>query len=303
MSQGKFSDERMRAALRTLAERLGLDDRDVQILHMANNAVYALPVSGVVVRITRSTTLHDRVRKSARLGEWFARVDAPTIRLTDSIEQPVVFEDLLGTVWDYLPPGPAPDADDLGRALREFHRLPAPDVDLPTWDPVGTARKRIADAEALEDNDRDVLLEWCELLDPGVQALVDASPGSLVHGDAHAGNLLRRPDGRVVFCDFDSTCIGPSRVDLAALAAGAIWFGASYEHTRLARSYGYDITTDPDWPVLRQARELAFIVGGVPLLASSPGVAEQFKLRLTSVNTGDSSTTWTPYAAFGKSSE
>lgn len=95
----------------------------------------------------------------------------------------------------------------------------------------------------------------------------------MVHGDAHVGNLLRRPDHRVVLCDFDSTCLGPAGVDLAAVAAAEIWFPSSGEHERLAASYGLDITTDPAWPVLRQARELTFVVGGVPLLASTPGVA------------------------------
>ena len=35
-------------------------------------------------------------------------------------------------------------------------------------------------------------------------------------------------------------------------------------------------------------------------MASTPGIAEEFKLRLDSVTTGDTSVPWTPYAAFGK---
>lgn len=300
MPNGRFTDDRMRAVLHGIAGRLDVDDSDARTLHMANNAVYALPSAGIVVRITRSTKLHERIRKGARLGAWFAKVDAPTIRLAGAIEQPLVYEDLLATVWDYLPPAAAPTADDLGRVLREFHSLPTPDIALPTWDPVGTARKRITDAEALADADRGILLEWCDRLEPEVEALVDASAGSLVHGDAHVGNLLRRPDGQVVLCDFDSTCLGPPGVDLAAVAAAEIWFQQSGEHARLVKSYGYDITTDPAWPTLRQARELTFVVGGVPLMASTPGVAEEFKLRLTSVINNDTSTPWTPYAAFAK---
>ncbi|WP_051326206.1 phosphotransferase [Glycomyces tenuis] len=290
----------MRRALGGIAAQLGVDDSDAQVLHMANNAVYALPEAGIVVRITRSTKLHERIRKGARLGSWFAEVDAPTIRLHGSTRQPLEYEGLLATVWDLIPPASAPNADDLGNVLKEFHSLPAPDFDLPRWDPVGTARKRIADAEALEDDDRETLLTWCDRLEPEVDALITESAGSLVHGDAHVGNLLRRPDGRVVLCDFDSTCLGPSGVDLAAVAAAAIWFADTDEHARLAASYGRDITTDPAWPVLRDARELTFVVGGVPLMASTPGVAEEFKLRLESVMAGDTDASWTPYAVFGK---
>lgn len=301
MSNGRFTEERMRAALNALADQLDIDASDARTLHMANNAVYALPGVGIVFRITRSNTLHDRVRKGARLGRWFADVDAPTIRLAQYPNQPLAYEDLLATVWNYIPPTlDTPDADDLGKVLREFHNLPAPTIDLPRWDPVGTARKRIADAEALEDADRQTLLDWCDRLEPEIDTLVAASYGTLVHGDAHVGNLLRRPDGRVVLCDFDSTCLGPSGVDLAAVAAAEIWFASTGEHDRLVKSYGYDVTTDPAWPILRQARELTFVVGGVPLLASSAGVAEQFKLRLDSVMANDTSVVWTPYAAYGK---
>jgi hypothetical protein len=301
VSNGRFTEERMRSALSAIADSLGIDTRDAKTLHMANNAVFALPHAGLVFRITRSNKLHNRIRKGAHLGRWFAEVDAPTIRLASYPDQPLAYEDLLATIWDYIPPSPiTPDADDLGRVLWEFHSLPSPTIDLPLWDPVGTARKRISDAEALDPADRKTLLNWCDRLEPEVDALVAASQGTLVHGDAHVGNLLRRPDGRVVLCDFDSTCLGPSGVDLAAVAAAEIWFGPSGEHERLAASYGLDITTDPAWPTLRQARELTFVVGGVPLMASTPGVAQEFRLRLDSVMVQDTSTPWTPYAVFAK---
>jgi hypothetical protein len=300
LTTGRFTEDRMLKALHGIAAKLSVSSADAKVLHMANNATYALPGAGLVVRITRSNQLHDRVRKVARLGRWFNEGDAPTIRLADAVDQPVEHEDLLATVWEYVPPNTTPDAGDLGQVLKEFHGLPAPDFDLPRWDPVGTARKRIADAEALEDQDQRVLLDWCDRLEPEVEALLSASRGTLIHGDAHVGNLLRQPDGRVILCDFDSTCLGPPGVDLAAVAAAQIWFAEQGLHERLSNSYGKDIMKDPSWPVLREARELSFVVGGVPLMASTPGVAEEFKLRLNAVLTADTSTPWTPYADFGR---
>jgi hypothetical protein len=61
------------------------------------------------------------------------------------------------------------------------------------------------------------------------------------------GNLLRRLDGRGVVCDFDSTSLGPSGVDLAA-AAAEIWFEFTGKRERLATAYGLDITTAPPGP-------------------------------------------------------
>jgi hypothetical protein len=38
------------------------------------------------------------------------------------------------------------------------------------------------------------------------------------------------------------------------------------------------------------------IVAAVPLLHSSPGVADEFALRFQTITTGDDHTRWTPFA-------
>jgi Ser/Thr protein kinase RdoA (MazF antagonist) len=45
-------------------------------------------------------------------------------------------------------------------------------------------------------------------------------PTRPLHGDAHAGNVLRTPNGPL-WTDFEDTCSGPVEWDLACLAAGA----------------------------------------------------------------------------------
>lgn len=286
----------MREALDRIAARIGVDPHQATLLQLTNNAVFALRDAGLVVRITRSHTLHARVHNNVALGGWFAAIDAPTIRLAAGLPQPIADGDLLATIWDLVPAGtPSPDGSDLGTVLRRFHTLGLPTFDMPAWNPIGDARARIVDAEALGDADRDYLLDWCDRLEPRLTAFAAASGRSLMHGDAHPGNLLRHPDGRVLLCDFDATACGPWQVDLVPAPANELRFGASGAHAKLAGAYGYDITTDPAWPLLREARELKMIVGGVPLLASGPGVADEFARRLTSVRDGDSSVRWTAF--------
>ena len=297
MAGHKFSAERMHGILNAIADQLNIDPSDAHTLHMSNNAVYALPNAGVVVRITRSTTLHERVHNVVRLGQWLADIDAPTIRLTKGISQPAAYGDVLATVWDVLPPTDVPPtAKDLGTTLKEFHNVDVTGADLPHWDPVGIARKRIADGDLLTEDERHWLLAWCDRVAPQVDTLNTSVPKSLVHGDAHVGNLLRNPDSRTVFCDFDSTCIGPKGVDLASAARAATRFGDRDKHRQLVDSYGYDVTTDPTWPILREARDLAYVVSGVPLMASSEAIANEFRVRLNSVMTGDTDVRWTVYA-------
>jgi hypothetical protein len=100
----------------------------------------------------------------------------------------------------------------------------------------------------------------------------------------------------VVLCDFDPTCGGPWQVDLVAVAVGDARFGRAGAHEQLAAAYGFDVTTDPDWPLLREARELKMVIAAVPLLASTPGIAAQFDTRLQSIRHDDHSARWTPFA-------
>jgi hypothetical protein len=120
-----------------------------------------------------------------------------------------------------------------------------------------------------------------------------------VRGDAHAGNLLRQRGGDVVLCDFDPTCRGPWEVDLVAVAVGERRFGRAGAHKQLAAAYGYDVTTDPDWPLLREARELKMIAAAVPLLASTPAIATEFDTRPQSIRDDDHRARWTPFADLG----
>ncbi|MFG2102511.1 aminoglycoside phosphotransferase family protein [Micromonospora echinaurantiaca] len=299
---GRFTEAVMTAAMHQIADDLGVPADDARLLRLTNNAVFALPTAGIVIRIARSHGLHDRVPKVVQLAKWFAQVDAPAIRLAPGLERPVRAGELLASIWQYAPPTPpAPTVEDLGRALRAFHGLGVPPLPLPSWDPVGDARRRIADAEGLAEDDRDYLLDWCSELDPRISDFRQRTTEHLIHGDAHVGNLLRAPSGQVLLCDFDATCVGPWQVDLTAIAVGEIRFGRAGSHLALTSAYGYDVTTDPVWPLLRDARELKMIAAAVPLLASSSRVAAEFQTRLCSVINGDHHARWRPFAEVARS--
>ncbi|MFI6132596.1 phosphotransferase family protein [Micromonospora sp. NPDC051141] len=294
---GRFSEEVMTRAMREIAAGLGVPTKDARLLRLTNNAVFALPASGLVIRIARTHRLRDRVTKVVQLARWFAEIDAPTIRLAPKVVQPVEVADLTASVWAYVPGNAsAPTVEDLGSSLRRFHALDSPPSSVAAWDPVGDARRRLVDADGLSAEDHDYLRAWCEHLEPQIAELNERSERTLIHGDAHVGNLLREPSGRVVLCDFDATCIGPWQVDLAAVAVGAARFGTGEAHRRLANAYGYDVTSDRHWSVLREARELKMISAAAPLLASSAAVAAEFAIRMRSIDQMEPTRRWTPFA-------
>lgn len=294
---GRFTEAATTAVMRRVAERIGVRYEGATLLRLTNNAVFALPAAGIVIRVTRSHGLAARVHKVVRLAGWFAQIAAPTIRLVSSIAQPIHESGMLATVWQYVPATPDPPAQaELGGVLRKFHQLGPPPFPLPAWNPVDDARRRLADAEALIPRHRATLVEWCDRLEPRLAAFSRSIMPGLVHGDAHAGNVVRTPEGCVLLTDFDSTCLGPWQVDLAAVAVGSIRFGNTGIHQALAAAYGYDVMTDPGWPLLREARELKMVSAALTYLESGSRVREQFELRLASAVDGGDSALWTPYA-------
>ncbi len=63
---------------------------------------------------------------------------------------------------------------------------------------------------------------------------------------------------------------------------------------RFLDAYGFDVTAWPGLPVLRKTRELAMLVGVVPVLSSSPAIAHEFARRMDGLRNGRDER-WTPY--------
>ncbi|TCO64617.1 phosphotransferase family protein [Actinocrispum wychmicini] len=294
--EGRFSRERLAAVLREICARLGLDAEGATLLRFTNNAVYRLAGDQAVVRIVGSHGLRHRVHKVVRIAGWLAEHDIPAVRLSAGVEQPIQVGAHLATVWDVVPSGGQPPrGHDLGALLGRIHRLPPPTFHLPSWDPLDDVRRRVDDAEDLDDDDRDFLLACCARLQEALADLVFPRPTAVVHGDAHLGNLISSPDGPVL-CDFDSTCLGPPEWDLTPVAVGVGRFGEPPRTYReMARSYGWDVTRWAGFAVLREVRELKLITSVLPSVRSNPDVRPELMRRLDDFRRGDTHARWSRY--------
>ncbi|OHV28070.1 aminoglycoside phosphotransferase [Parafrankia soli] len=304
---GRFSAQRSRRALGRICSSVGLDDRDAEPIKLTVNAVYRLPREAAVVRIASSTAMNHRVEKVVRVARWLAEHEMPAVRLFPGLSAPITVDGHVATVWvDAAPPtgtpaapggaGGAAGARDLAAILRRLHALPPPDPPLPVWDPLDDVRRRLSDAEGLGVDDRRFLENLALRVDEALSTVRYALPRTVVHGDAHLGNLIRSATGEVVICDFDATCQGPAEWDLVPVAVGALRFGRPpTPQLELARAYGFDVTAWEGFGVLRSVRELKLVTSVVPILASSPTAAAQFAVRVGSLRSGSDQTVWTPY--------
>ncbi|MBR8745348.1 aminoglycoside phosphotransferase [Nocardiopsis sp. MG754419] len=266
------------------------------MIKFTNNAVYRLPGAGMVVRIAGSATVVERVPVVIQAARWLAHHDAPTVRLVEEVAQPVKAAGAVASFWHLVPEtGPEPTGTDLGRILKQLHALPTPDFPLPSWEPFNRIRSRIADAEGLAETDRGFLVERTDRLEVEVQGLEFELPTGVIHGDPFLGNLI--PDGEgPVICDFDSLSHGPREGDLVPAAVGKVRMDYPTDlHTPLAAEYGFDVLDWPGFPVLRQVRELKLVTSVLPVLNTNPGLRAEWRHRLTTLQTGDTSTRWSTY--------
>jgi hypothetical protein len=293
---GDFTRDKLVEALRDVCAVAGLDPTGAELLRMTNNAVYRLARHPVVVRIVASRTLRHRVEKVVRVATWFAEHDIPAVRLLPGVSQPVRIAGHLATLWEAVPPGGSrPRGRDLARQLRRIHQLPPPRFPLPTWQPLDDVRRRVDEAAGLDDADRKFLLRRSEEVEGRLRELRFGRPASLIHGDAHLGNLIPSPAGPVL-CDFDSSCIGPPEWDLTPLAVGVVRFGEpAGRYRELARVYGLDVTQWDGFAVLREVRELKLITSVLPIMTSHPEVRPELLRRLEDFRRGDTSARWARY--------
>jgi streptomycin 6-kinase len=295
-SGGRFSRERLVRVLREICDRLGLDPEGAELLRFTNNAVYRLAGDQAVVRIVGSRAMQHRVDKVVRIASWFAEHGIPAVRLLAGVEQPIRVNEHVATVWEVVPSGGRPARGrDLGALLRRVHQLPPPPFPLSTWDPLDDVRRRVDDAEALDDGDREFLLDCCARLAETLVSLEFPLSSTVVHGDAHLGNLISSPDGPVL-CDFDSTSLGPPEWDLTPVAVGVGRFGEpARTYREMSRSYGWDVTRWGGFPTLREVRELKLITSVLPTVRSNPGVRPELMRRLDDFRRGDTHARWARY--------
>lgn len=207
------------ASVARLATRLGLPANDLRVLSARGNLVVHLTPAPVVAR---AATLTARSRRDPAV--WLAREVAvagyaaarggpvvPPTALADPGPHDV--DGLAVSLWEFQP-GSAERASGraLGAALAALHAATAGfPGDLP-W--LAPAIDQIDDALSTGLLPADVVAALRSRHDRVLADLDGAgSPPAVLHGDAHAGNLL----GGRFWIDLEETCVGPPEWDLAVL--------------------------------------------------------------------------------------
>lgn len=292
-----FTESTAASAVKSACGEIGVPSpRDLELLRIGENALFADPSQKLVYRVARSDTLTAKVAKELATARWLVRQGFPAIPPRDDLTQPVAVEGRLVTFWEYVPPGahPAPELSDLAQLLRALHALPEPDFVVPPLNPFPLMRGRLERAEGVAKADLVFLEAACRNAEDDFHALVAADPAAygLVHGDAHRGNLLRRGE-RVLLIDYEAVAMGPRAWDLLPTATAVDRFGLPpTEYAAFVDTYGMDVTKHPGYRTLRTVRELGMTTWLMQNVTHSAAEAAEFALRMESLRRGDLGARW-----------
>lgn len=265
------------------------------LLSFGENAVFALPGPGLVVRVARGAHMADRARRELAVACWLAEQDFPSVRPADRVDpQPVLIDGRPVTFWQLLPPAErAPDIVDLARLLKKLHALPAPPFALPAREPLALVATWLDSADAAVGlEDRRYLLARRDALEAAYRELTPVLPKGLIHGDA----LLRNVGvhgGRALLLDWETVAHDLREIDLVLTPMAAARYGLpSGAEKRFTKKYGFDVTEWSGYEVLRDTRELAATAWVAQHVPGNPAAEEEFHHRVQTLRTNDRTAPW-----------
>jgi hypothetical protein len=285
------SDRRL-THLAAACDQVGLDAADAVLLRYHVNAVYHLPRSGAVARMSPVKRL-EQARRGVEVTRWLRTRGFPATAPLD-LDQPVQSGDCVVTFWQYYAHGRhRPSPTELARLLRQLHGFDLPPYALPTYEPLTSFLDELKKdgPKVLSVVEYEFLHNQAEELTRAYGRLTSGLGSGLIHGDARVGNMLW--DGNaVVLGDWDSVSIGPRELDLVVTYQGTRYGRSEADLEDFGRAYGWDVRTWSGYAALRDIRDLQTLGAPLRLAVDRPEVADELHHRIRGLRAGDHAQQW-----------
>jgi len=208
-------------ATTSVASEVGLNVEDAIVIQNANRLAVRLVPCDVLARVAATVGRNQEVAAfELDMARRLEEVDSPIAVLEPRVEPLVYVRDGFAiTYWKYYEPLAGGDITpaEYAQALEGLHAgMRQLGVTAPHFtDRVDEAQSIVRDSSQspeLVDMDRELLTNTLRSLR---RAIVDSGADEqLLHGEPHAGNLLRTTSG-MRFIDFETCCYGPVEFDIA----------------------------------------------------------------------------------------
>ena len=210
---------------------------------------------------------------------------------------PLFVEGHYVTFWHYIEPSiEKKDYLDFGAMLKNLHNQGNSYTgELCRYNKIDTIKKRLQyleDHDIADDNDLAFLHDRLEKLSEAYANYRSVLGEGIIHGDAHAGNIIRHDKGQYL-CDFDYLSIGAREWDLIPTIMGNKRFKLTdEEYTAFCEGYGYDALKQDNIKPLIHLRELSSFCWLYQNKGMSDKVDAEIQRRLTSIKNGDETAKW-----------
>ncbi|MFC8045717.1 phosphotransferase enzyme family protein [Nocardia sp. NPDC057353] len=275
--------EDLEAVARAACSAVGLITSDLEPIKVAENAIYRLPSSAIVVRLANPGQ-EAAAERELLIAGWLHRSGVPAVEPANLATTFVIQRNHPVSFWKELPEHRGATAPEIARALRALHRL-EPAEFLPAIDPFVRLDQRIDAASATSPADRRWLRDHLAELRERWADRTDGMPWGPIHGDAWEGNVVTTIDGPTLFLDLERTSIGPPEWDLTSTAIKRSSFGwiTRKQYVGFAEAYGRDVETWSGFPLLRDIREMRMTCMAVQAAGRDSRRAAQAQLRVDSL--------------------
>lgn len=274
----------------------GDDAAHARLLSLGENAVFALPGDGPVVRVGRaSADLAARAGHELKVAMWLAECGIPTVR--PAAGKVSIVDGHPVTRWHRLPDAVRrAEPEDLAVLLREVHALgPAP-FPLGRRELLGGVERwlRLA-GDAIAPEDAAYLRSRRDDFADAVTGLKPVLPPGPVHGDALPRNVHVGPEGPVLV-DLETFSDDLREHDLVVMALSHDRYGVSDEaHSAFTGIYGWDVREWDGCALLRGARETASCAWVSQHAPGNPAARAEFRRRIASLRENDRTVRWYPF--------
>ncbi|MFG3348757.1 phosphotransferase family protein [Streptomyces sp. NPDC048018] len=290
---GGFDEFEMYQVLERACTKAGLDSRDARLLRGHTNAVLLLEKEQVVAKVARKGTDVESVARTVTFVRWLLDAGFPTVPL-HPCDQPLIVDGHAVTLWTYLPQPDHPvAAGQLAGPLKALHSLPSPPIALAEHDNIRAIRRSLAAITCLPAVALGFLEEEADRLEEALRDVRFSLAPGLIQGDPQHRNALHTTDGSAVLCDWDTVAQGQPEWDLVTVEVHCRRFGYGQAHYQaFADTYGWDVTRDIDYPVLRDIRELRMITTNARKVRHAPESLSEIQRRVEGLRKRDKQLTW-----------
>jgi Ser/Thr protein kinase RdoA (MazF antagonist) len=280
---GRWSAEQADEMAGIAARAAGLSD-DRRLVRYGTNAIFELEHENLALRLTPPGTRVTEVETQVAFAAWASARSAEINAPADIAIQREGLEGGVASFWHWLQAdgeraGPEPYA----LALRLFHDIASDcPIDLPHWNPFGRLEDRWTNAEVIEEIGEENATNLRSRSDALSHSKLLWQDHQVIHGDAHAGNLLHER-GTWIWTDFDLIARGPALDDLASYGLAVRRFGNAEDELETVLD-NYRATPDQrdQLELVTSVKELLSLAWLSTILAR-PGARPEFHRRTESI--------------------